>query len=302
MTSTFNERVDGVTASIAIKAPVKLATTENITLSGEQTIDGVSASAGTPGVTLPDRVLVKDQDDATENGIYDVSETAWTRAKDFNGTRDCTYSTTVRVSYGTTNANSVWRYSGDSPVSFGSSSITFELEAFSPLRWDDLRFPAVGIALGGVTSPPGQATDGSLLFDSDVAETIAGIAQMPHGWKEGSTIRPHIHWMKTTSDSGDVRWAFRYKIADVGDVFTGWSEWDYQETPLVGIGDVANTHGITSFTPIDMTTYSISCIILWQLGRDAGDDDDTYAEDAKLLEFDIHYQIDASGSAQQFTK
>ncbi|GAH59053.1 unnamed protein product, partial [marine sediment metagenome] len=41
---------------------VAVATTETITLSGEQTIDGI--------LTSEDRVLVKDQTDPTENGIY----------------------------------------------------------------------------------------------------------------------------------------------------------------------------------------------------------------------------------------
>ena len=64
MTST--DRLNGLTAAVAIKAPVKAATTANITLSGLQTIDGVSCAAG-------DRVLVKNQATPSENGIYVVS-------------------------------------------------------------------------------------------------------------------------------------------------------------------------------------------------------------------------------------
>lgn len=60
----------------AWKDPVRAATTANITLSGEQTIDGVSVVAG-------DRVLVKDQTTGSENGIYDASATAWSRSADF---------------------------------------------------------------------------------------------------------------------------------------------------------------------------------------------------------------------------
>ncbi len=52
--------------------PVKAATTANITLSGPQTIDGVSCVAG-------DRVLVWKQTTATQNGIYLVASGAWTR-------------------------------------------------------------------------------------------------------------------------------------------------------------------------------------------------------------------------------
>ena len=54
MSSTQTDRIDGLSTSVAMKAPVVVATTANITLSGLQTIDGVSVVTG-------DRVLVKDQ-------------------------------------------------------------------------------------------------------------------------------------------------------------------------------------------------------------------------------------------------
>jgi len=62
------------------KLPVLLATTANITLSGLPTIDGVEVAAG-------DRILVKNQSTASENGIYvvfssDDATDGWLRAND----------------------------------------------------------------------------------------------------------------------------------------------------------------------------------------------------------------------------
>jgi len=71
--------VDNVTAGINFHQPVRVATTGNITLSGTQTIDGVSVVAG-------DRVLVKDQTDQKTNGIYVVASGSWTRATDADNT------------------------------------------------------------------------------------------------------------------------------------------------------------------------------------------------------------------------
>lgn len=71
------EYVDSVAEGLKPKAAVRVATTANITLSGLQTIDGVSLVAG-------DRVLVKDQTNAAENGIYVVSAGTWNRADDFD--------------------------------------------------------------------------------------------------------------------------------------------------------------------------------------------------------------------------
>ena len=63
MTSIMIDRTDGLSSAAAIKGPCHVATTTNISLYGLQTIDGVSVVSG-------DRVLVKDQTAAYENGIY----------------------------------------------------------------------------------------------------------------------------------------------------------------------------------------------------------------------------------------
>ena len=55
--------VDGIISSLDVKNSVRAATTSTLTLSGLQTIDGVALSAG-------DRVLVKNQANQAQNGIY----------------------------------------------------------------------------------------------------------------------------------------------------------------------------------------------------------------------------------------
>lgn len=74
--SAIKSYVDSVAAGLDPKESVFVATTENITLSGTQTIDGSSVAAGK-------RVLVKDQTNAVENGIYICSASSWSRASDF---------------------------------------------------------------------------------------------------------------------------------------------------------------------------------------------------------------------------
>jgi hypothetical protein len=63
--------VDYFAAGLSWKQPALTATSANITLSGLQTINGVTLVAG-------DIVLVKDQTNAAQNGIYVASATAWT--------------------------------------------------------------------------------------------------------------------------------------------------------------------------------------------------------------------------------
>ena len=89
--------VDGVSQGLDIKEAVKVATTANITLSGTQTIDGVAVSAD-------ERVLVKNQSTATQNGLYKCAAGSWNRTDDL-ATGDDASSVFVFVDQGTVNAD-----------------------------------------------------------------------------------------------------------------------------------------------------------------------------------------------------
>lgn len=119
MTSIQIDVKDGLSSSTAIKGPVKAATATNITLSGAQTIDGVS-------IVTDDRVLVKNQTTASENGIYIADTGPWRRAKDFNKTRDVKQGTLVIVNGGTVGAG-IWQVTTADPISIGTSNITFQI-------------------------------------------------------------------------------------------------------------------------------------------------------------------------------
>lgn len=71
----------GVAPEEGIKAPCVVSTTTNIALTGTQVINAVA-------VVVDDRVLVKDQTNSAENGIYVVKAGAWERATDMNDASD----------------------------------------------------------------------------------------------------------------------------------------------------------------------------------------------------------------------
>lgn len=104
----------------AIKLPVRVATTAAITLSGLQTIDGVSVVAG-------DRVLVKDQAAGADNGIYVAATGAWSRAGDFDDDAEVTAAVLVAVEEGTVNADTVFILATDNPITVGTTALTFTL-------------------------------------------------------------------------------------------------------------------------------------------------------------------------------
>ena len=165
------------------------------------------------------------------------------------------------------------------------------------LRWDDLRFPASTVRVGG-TGTATEGTDGTLIFAGNADQVIQGIAQMPHAWKQGSAIRPHIHLQFKTSAALNTRWKLTWDIANVNDDF-GVTTGD--DTITVANAQNVNKHAIASFAEIDMTGFKWSCVIKWTLTRLASSDaadNDTNA--ANLIEFDIHYQSDGRGSIPEY--
>jgi hypothetical protein len=99
--------VDSVAEGLKPKAAARVATTANITLSAPQTIDGVAVVAG-------NRVLVKDQTLAENNGIYIVAAGAWSRSLDFDSLTpvDEVNGAMVAVQEGTSNVGKVFVQSG----------------------------------------------------------------------------------------------------------------------------------------------------------------------------------------------
>src|SRR3546814_5656157 len=85
--------------------PVRVATTENLVLSGLKVIDGVLVDNG-------DRVLVKNQTAPVENGIFVASASGWSRATDLDETDGCVTGVSVRVNGGPSMAGKTFALTG----------------------------------------------------------------------------------------------------------------------------------------------------------------------------------------------
>ena len=109
--------VDSLAQGLDVKGSVKAATTANITLSGAQTIDGVSITTG-------DRVLVKNQSTTANNGIYVAASGSWTRSTDMDAWTEFPGAFTF-VEQGTTNADTGWVCTSDTGGTINSTAVTW---------------------------------------------------------------------------------------------------------------------------------------------------------------------------------
>ena len=110
--------VDGVVRGLDWKQEVVAASTGNVTIASPGTsLDGVT-------LTAQDRILLKDQTAASQNGIYvwTASSSALTRALDATtGTQISGATTTVQR--GTVNADRIYRCTADDPITVGTTNL-----------------------------------------------------------------------------------------------------------------------------------------------------------------------------------
>ena len=109
--------VDSVAQGLDVKASVVAGTTGDISLAGTQTIDGVAVVAG-------DRVLVKAQNNASENGIYVAAAGAWARSSDTDSWAKLVSAFTF-IEGGTTLADTGWVCTVQPGGTLGSTPVTW---------------------------------------------------------------------------------------------------------------------------------------------------------------------------------
>lgn len=123
MASPTTDRRLGLAGNTAYKVPATTVALVNLTLSGEQTVNGVAVKAAN-SAGVPDRVLASAQTDATQNGLWDVSTAAWSRSIDANGNYDLVQGTQVAITQGTS-ANSIWQLLTSGLITIGTTAMSW---------------------------------------------------------------------------------------------------------------------------------------------------------------------------------
>ena len=239
MAGTTTDRRLGVNADSAHKVPVKAATSGNITLSGEQTIDGISC-------VTDDRVLVKDQTDGSENGIYSVDTSSWTRTPDFDGALDVVQGTSVLVNQGTANKG-YWRITTADPITIGTTAIVFAATDADTLLREDVAngFADVNEWQNGQVATYIDATHFSVAGD----QTATFIARRPIKGTGGSDVYTEVLSSVYTTLTTVTVPSYVTLDASMDTVYLGIHAGDYTSTsrnywPLT---DIEGNQGLTIF-------------------------------------------------------
>lgn len=147
------------------KVEVATATTANITLSGEQTLDGILTSAS--------RVLVKNQTTQSQNGIYVSAAGAWARSTDMDVAAEFVYAV-VTVTAGAMQIGSTWVTTNATAPTVGTTSIV----------WAEVVAPQISSTLSGAgLSVKGVAGSSAAAIADIVAGTDGHILR-----RSGSTL------------------------------------------------------------------------------------------------------------------
>ena len=154
--------VDATAEGLHVLTPVKVATTEISTLTGPQTIDGVTVTAG-------ERILVKDQTTASGNGIYlYVDGSSWTRAPDFDSTTEIRIGDFVFCETGTENGGHGFVMTGSSNFTTSGTGGVVGTDAieFTQFSGAEQMTGGNGITISGNSISTDLKTNGGLVIDT----------------------------------------------------------------------------------------------------------------------------------------
>lgn len=130
---------------------------------------------------------------------------------------------------------------------------------------------------------------------NDTSEVISVIVQMPHSYKLGTSIHPHIHFIQTSSAVPVFKMVYRwYSNGDTVPSFesaisTSTLSFTYTS------GSILQRAAFPEITAPPVTMSSILDIKVYR-------DDNVVTGDVLVKEFDIHYQSDTIGSSTESIK
>jgi hypothetical protein len=163
--------------------------------------------------------------------------------------------------------------------------------------WDDLSFPLTPTHKGANDKPDYDYTNlGFLMPQNDATEILYINSQMLHSFKEGSAFWPHVHWLQTADKTPVFKLAYKFynageaPTADFAIYEMSTKVFTYTSGTLAQI-----SRGAAALT---IPSLKISFMMKMKVYRE----DNVSGGDVLVDQFDIHRQIDALGSREEYVK
>ena len=175
-------------------------------------------------------------------------------------------------------------------------------------QYEDLRIDGMSTRVGS-TAPTdetgfrGDSKHSVRNFVHTQADEVQFTVQLPHAWREGSTLHPHVHfapWVQGSASTNEAQFVLEYYWANLDAQFpaTTASVAMYKSWT----GDKQWYHFIADdLAPITASGKTFSSLLKCRLYRD-NTPASNLAGKVTFLYFDIHYEADALGSNQEYTK
>jgi hypothetical protein len=171
-------------------------------------------------------------------------------------------------------------------------------------EWDDLRVPISAVHLGATLREPtwaklvdnGAGSDGvyALDFSASQENEVLFVAQLPHSYREGTELKPHVHFTTKAGGSGNIKFDLEYSVASVNGIIPAST---IITATFAASSEPALKHRYLSLPAITMTGQKISAMLFCRLRRDPNVASN-FAAVVSMLEFDFHFQKDTFGGSR----
>lgn len=179
-----------------------------------------------------------------------------------------------------------------------ANAIADENAVVSLVLGDGAGNQAPDLVTGGLIATSSTRGVYTYMFAPGEIQEVLVAVQMPHGYKLGTNLKPHIHWTPTSTAGGNVVWGIELSKAGADQAFGATETMEATAAASTTPYDHQKS-GLGTLTPPG-SANDTSFMIIARIYRKGDDPADTYPGAAALIEFDIHYQSDKAGTVNEF--
>ena len=170
-----------------------------------------------------------------------------------------------------------------------------------PSQYQTLSTGSLNMFKAGVSDPALSSLVGNLKtynFSNGSVQELFFDVVIPHNYAEGTDITAVIHFLPTTTNTGNVVFGIEYNWANISSVISASTS--IENTSAVS--GIVNTHLLSTFSAISGTGFLINSVLNCRVYRDGTNVADTYLDPISLLSVDFKFQQIGNGSGQMLIK